>query len=82
MNKNMCYRKKLESLHVKILTMVISVLQDILHLPICISRIFSKKTVLFVLKKKKKRSNGWRENGLSLDVCIEKWRFLAPINFT
>lgn len=52
-NKNMCYRKRLESLYVKILTMVISVLQDILHLPICISRIFSKKQNCLYLKKKK-----------------------------
>ena len=32
---------------------------------------------MFVLKKRR-RSNGWRENGLSLDVCIEKWRIKFP----
>ena len=35
---------------------------------------------MFVLKKKR-RSNGWRENGLSLDVCIEKWRIFSPNKF-
>lgn len=49
----MCYKKKTGKLYIKILTMVISVLQDILYLPVCISRIFSNEQYCLYSKKSK-----------------------------